>query len=363
MNKKNRVIKWVLASMVFIAIIVVGPGLIRPKEKSVKPPKESVPPIKIKPPVKVDAFVVHPSTLIDRIEVSGSLLAYEEVDLKNEVAGRVVEINLPEGHFVRKGTLLVKLFDDDLQAGLRKLQVQLAIQEKIFERQSELVRINGISQNDYEQTGLQLNSLRADIDIQKVLIRKTLVLAPFDGVIGLRKISIGAQVTPSTLLATIRSEEKLKLDFSVPEKYSSEIIPGMKINFNLSNNARQYEATIMGTEQGIDASTRNLKVRAVVDNQSEHLLPGAFTEVLLKLRENNSALMIPTQAIIPAEQNKSVIIAKNGKAHFVIVKTGTRKAADIEITEGLQPGDTVITTGILFLKEGTRLLYSTVKSD
>ena len=127
-----------------------------------------------------------------------------------KLPGRVVNINLPEGKFVKKGTLLVKLFDDDLQAGLNKLQIQLAIQEKIYERQSELLKANGISQNDYDQTGLQLNSLRADIEVQKVLIRKTEVLAPFDGVIGLRNISVGAEVTPSTLLATIRSEDKLK---------------------------------------------------------------------------------------------------------------------------------------------------------
>lgn len=312
---------------------------------------------------KVDAYIVKPSLLIDEISVSGSLLAFEEVELKNEVAGRIVFLNLPEGKQVKKGTLLVKLFDDDLQAGLKKLQIQLAIQEKIHERQSELLKVNGISQNDYDQTGLQLNSLKADIEVQKVLIRKTEVLAPFDGVIGLRNVSIGAEVTPSTLLATIRSEDKLKLDFSVPEKYSSEIKPGMKIMFTMSNDDSQYEATVMATEQGIDVSTRNLKVRAVLDNQDEHLLPGAFTDVNLKLNEKKDALLIPTQALIPSDQNKSVILARNGKAHFVDVKTGVRRASNIEITQGLQAGDTIITTGILFLKEDSKLSFATVKSD
>jgi membrane fusion protein (multidrug efflux system) len=250
-----------------------------------------------------------------------------------------------------------------LQAGLNKLQIQLAIQEKIHERQSELLKANGISQNDYEQTGLLLNSLRADIEVQKVLIRKTEVLAPFDGVIGLRSISIGAEVTPSTLLATIRSEDKLKLDFSVSEKYSSEIKPGMKILFSMSNDEKQYEATVMATEQGIDLLSRNLKVRAIVDNKSDHLLPGAFADVNLKLNEKKNALMIPTMAVIPEEQNKSIILARKGKAHFINVKTGVRRASSIEITDGIQPGDTVITTGILILKEGSKLIYSTVKSD
>ena len=318
---------------------------------------------KERPSLKVDAVVVHPSLLIDEIMVSGSLLAYEEVELKNEVAGRIVKINLPEGKFVKEGTLLVKLFDEDLQASLHKLQTQLAIQEQIYERQAELLKVNGISQNDYEQTGLLVNSLKADIEVQKALIRKTEVLAPFDGVIGLRNVSVGAQVTPSTLLTTIRSENRLKLDFSIPEKYSPMIRTGMKVRFTLYNNEKPYYATVIATERGIDASTRNLRVRAVVESQSDDLIPGAYASVLLRLGENNRALMIPTQAIIPSEQNKSIIVARNGRARFITVKTGIRKASEIEITEGIQPMDTVITTGILFLKEGMPLFYSSVKTD
>jgi len=312
---------------------------------------------------KVDAVVLKPSLLIQEISVSGSLLAYEEVELKNEVAGRIIQLNLPEGKYVSKGTLLVKLFDDDLQAGLRKLKSQLAIQEQIYKRQTELLSVNGISQNDYEGTGLQVNSLKADIEVQKALIRKTEVLAPFNGVVGLRNVSIGAIVTPSTLLATFRSKEDLKLDFFIPEKYGSEIKTGMKVKFTLSGNNKPYDATVIATEQGIDDATRNLKVRAVVNAKSENLISGAFTNVILRLGENKSALLVPTQAIIPQEKNKSVIVSRNGKAHFVRVKTGVRKVSNIEITEGLQAGDTIITSGILFLKEDSKLLFSTIKDS
>ncbi len=355
--------KWLYSVIVLLIIVLLGYYFFKPETGNKPASKNMNASARQKEQAKVDAYIVKPSLLIDEISVSGSLLAFEEVELKNEVAGRIVFLNLPEGKQVKKGTLLVKLFDDDLQAGLKKLQIQLAIQEKIHERQSELLKVNGISQNDYDQTGLQLNSLKADIEVQKVLIRKTEVLAPFDGVIGLRNVSIGAEVTPSTLLATIRSEDKLKLDFSVPEKYSSEIKPGMKIMFTMSNDDSQFEATVMATEQGIDVTTRNLKVRAVLDNKDEHLLPGAFTDVNLKLNEKKDALLIPTQALIPSDQNKSVILARNGKAHFVDVKTGVRRASNIEITQGLQAGDTIITTGILFLKEDSKLSFATVKSD
>lgn len=200
----------------------------------------------------VDAVIAKPSLLANQITVSGSLLAFEEVALMSEMSGRVVLINLPEGRPVKKGTLLVKIFDDDLQANLKKLQTQLEIQEKIYQRQTELLKVNGISQSDYDQIYLQVNSIKAEIEVQQSLIRKSEVLAPFDGIIGLRNISVGAQITPSTLIAKIRMEDKLKLDFSIPEKYSSEMKPGLKVKFTVSGNDTQFDATVLASEKGID---------------------------------------------------------------------------------------------------------------
>lgn len=309
---------------------------------------------------KVDAYVVTPSLLTSDIVVNGSLEAYNEVELKNEIAGRVVYLNLPEGKSVRKGVLLIKLYDDDLQATLKKLQAQLAIQRSIYKRQTQLLKVNGISQNDYEQTILQLSSIKADIAEERALIRKTEVRAPFDGIIGLRNISIGAVVSSSTLLATIRTNQKIKLDFYVPEKYSSMITVGMKVFFTIYNNSKFYDARVIATERGINNATGNLKVRALITTSSPELVPGAFANVNLKLGENPKALMIPTQAIIPQEEDKTVIIAKHGKAHFVNVKTGIRQSSKIEITNGIEIGDTIITSGVLFLKEGSKLSYSSI---
>ncbi len=346
--------KWIFLFVVIMTIMLHSCNS-KNKEANVKSKEKSQ--------VKVDGYVIKPSLLINKISVSGSLLPYEEVALMNEVAGRVVFINLPEGKFVKKGTLLVKLFNDDLQANLKKMQTQLAIQEKIFKRQTELFKVNGISQYDYDQTYLQLNSIKAEIEVQQSMIRKTQVLAPFDGIIGLRNISEGAQVTPSTLMATIRVENKLKLDFSIPEKYSNEIKAGLKVKFTVHGNEKQYDATVMATEGGIEANTRNLKVRAIVNSNSDNLVPGGFTNVQLTLGENKNAIIVPTQAIIPQERNKIIIVVRNGKAHYVTVTTGIRKASTIEIIDGLSPGDTIVTTGLLFLKEGANVSFSTVKND
>ncbi len=309
---------------------------------------------------KVDAFVVTASLLTSDITVTGSLVAFDEVELKNEVAGRVVSVNLPEGKFVAKGTLLVKLFDDDLQATLRKLESQRAIQQRVVNRQKQLLQVKGISENDYEQTALQLNIINADIAEQRALIRKTEIRAPFDGTIGLRNVSVGAVVTSSTMLATIRTNNKIKLDFYVPEKYGSVITVGMPVSFTMYDNNASFAAKVIATEHGIENSTRNLKVRAMVSSSSKELIPGAFANVNLKLGENNNALMIPTQVIIPDEDNKQVIIANHGKAHFVNIKTGIRQSSKIEVIEGIAPGDTIIMTGLLFLKEGAKLSYSSI---
>jgi membrane fusion protein (multidrug efflux system) len=272
----------------------------------------------------------------------------------------VIAINLPEGKLVKQGTLLVKLFDDDLQASLKKSKTQLEIAEQTQKRQNELIKISGISQSDYDQAVLQVNSINADIEILKVQIRKTEVRAPFDGVIGLRSVSVGAEVTPGTPLATIRSIQQLKLDFSVPEKYSATVKAGMKVKFSVQGDDTTYDAAVMATEEGIDVTTRNLKARAVVKNKDAALKPGAFANVDLELGKDTAALMVPTQAVIPMERSKQLIVAKNGKATFVTVKTGVRQASSVEVVEGIAAGDTVITTGLLLLKPGADLKFSKV---
>ncbi|HVN57010.1 MAG TPA: efflux RND transporter periplasmic adaptor subunit [Bacteroidales bacterium] len=309
----------------------------------------------------IEGFVVRPSNLDQTISVSGTLKPFEETNLMPEMSGRVVAINLEEGKFVRQGSLLVKIFDEDLQAQLHKAQAQLLIAQQISERQGELVKVNGISQTDFDQSVLQVNSIKADIEVLKAQIRKSEIRAPYDGVIGLRNISIGAQVTPGTSVAIIRSEKQLKLDFSVPEKYSAQVRPGTKIYFTIQSETRKFEASVMATEEGIDASTRVLKVRSLVNVDTPSLLPGTFATVEVALKQEKGALMIPTQSIIPREKDKQLIVAKAGKAKFMTVITSVRQDSMIEVVRGLNPGDTVVTTGILFIKTGSNLKFSRVK--
>jgi membrane fusion protein, multidrug efflux system len=310
--------------------------------------------------VAVEGFIVKTSEVKQIITVSGTVKPYEETVLTPDISGRVVMLNLPEGKFVSRGTLLVKLFDDDLLAQLNKMQAQYNLLVKTEQRQSELLKINGISQNDYDLTALQMNAAKADMEVVKAQIRKTEILAPFDGFIGLRNVSVGTQVNPSVALATIRTSDKLKLDFSIPEEYSAMIKPGMKVDFTVGNEEKPFEAEVIASEKSIDPLTRNLKLRADIHAKSELLTPGTYATVQLILRDNKNALMIPTQSVIPQERLKRVIVARNGKAAFIPVKTAIRKESLIEVTSGLKAGDTIAVTGIMFLKPDMPIKFSKI---
>lgn len=313
------------------------------------------------PPLAVEAMILHPQPLSSTIEVPGSLLAYEETEIRAEISGRVVKINFKEGSTVKQGDLLVKLFDEDLQAQLKKLQVQLQIAKKTAERQKELVKINGISQQEYDLSALQVSNLEADIELIRVSINKTIIKAPYSGRLGLKDISVGAYISPSNIITTISQVDKLKLQFTVPEKYGSQVKNDQELTFQLDGSNDQIPAHVMAKEASIEENTRSLVVRAVVKSNNPLLVPGAFAKVKMVLGKQNDALMVPTECIVPQGRKKQVILCKGSKAQFVEVTTGVRDSARIQVVTGLFPGDTVVTTGLLFLRPGADIKISTLK--
>ena len=194
-------------------------------------------------------------------------------------------------------------------------------------------------------------------------INKTIIRAPFDGKIGFKNISIGAYVTPATIVTTIRQINKLKLEFSVPEKYTSNIKLGNFISFSTESSSKKYTAKIVATESGITEENRSLKVHAIVENTDKNITAGSFATVNFNMGDNNNAIMIPTQAIIPGARDKKVIVYRNGVANFNIVITGERDSVRVEVLKGLAVGDTVITTGLLSIKPGSKINLSSLKKQ
>lgn len=301
-------------------------------------------------PTSVNGFIVKPTVIANAVVATGSLVANEQVDIFPEISGRIVELNIQEGRPVAKGALLVKLYDGDLQAQLQKFRVVEENARRTEERNKQLLQRGGISQQEYDIIVTNLKGALADIDLTKASLRRTEIRAPFAGVIGIRNVSPGAVITPSTLIARLQQLNPLKLDFSVPERYSSSVRTGERVNFTLDGVQNGFTGQIYAVEPDVDVETRSLRIRARVANTSRDLRPGAFAKVNLIFREDQ-ALTIPSQALLPQTRGKQVVVVRNGKATYVDVQTGIRDKSNIQITKGLSPGDTVVTTGLLFVKK------------
>jgi len=313
-----------------------------------------------KGPMVVEGFLVETSQVSEDVEVPGTLFPAEETQIRAEVSGRVIQLNIPEGTVVNKGVMLVKLFDQDLQAQLRKLEVQLQIAEKTVERQKELLAINGISQQDFDLSSLTADNLKADIQTIKIAISKTEIRAPYAGQVGLRNVSMGSYLSPTDIITTLREVDQLKLEFSVPEKYAQAISKGYIVKFRVDGGKQDHTATVMATEGNVDQTTRTLKIRALVKYKNKELVPGVFAKVNLQLGQDNQALMIPTQAIIPQARNKQVIVLRKDSALFSVVETGVRDSAYIQVVSGLKKGDTIITTGLMAIRPSGKVKISKV---
>ena len=310
-----------------------------------------------------EAYIISPEVLRTSLQIAGTLLPMEVTEIHPEVSGKVTMLSVQEGTFVRRGTLLARLFDGDLRARLEKLHVQLQVAEKTEQRQNDLLKIGGISQQDYDLSVLNVNSLRADIAVLETEIEKTYIRAPFDGRLGFKNISIGSYVTPQTVVTTIRQVDRLKLEFSVPEKYTTEVKVGNKVSFSTETTRGEQQATIMSYESSIAEDTRTLAVHAVVNNADNRLKPGGFAYVDFKLGEVDRAILVPSQCIIPGARDKQVILYKGGKANFVVVETGVRSSDKIEVTKGLSIGDTILTTGLLSIKPGSQVTISSFQKE
>lgn len=301
------------------------------------------------PPVIVDVIVASPQSIADTVEANGTVVANEFVALHPEVSGRITFLDVPEGRFVTKGTIIARINDADLEAQVNKSKVLLDLAQKTVDRYAKLLEVNGINQSDYDAALSTVNGYKADIAYTQALIDKTIIRAPFDGVVGLRLVSAGAFVSPSDVIASLQSTSKLKIDFTLPEQYSGIIKKGNTVTVQAdAGNTNAVKAEIVAIEPQVDQNTRNLKVRALLNNSNINI--GAFAKVYINESRDNNAIMVPANAIIPEDINNQLIIVKDGKASFVNVKTGLRNANSVEIISGVNPGDTIVVTGVLFAR-------------
>ena len=352
----SKVTKNLITTFIIILIVL---GIFYPKLKSFLKPNDeknkketlgSGKDAKGASKTSVIVMIVSATRLDDLVNTNGTILPNEEVEIRSEISGRIVTLNIKEGDFVRKGTTLLHINDEDLQARLRKLGFNKKLAEDNEARQKKLLEKEAISQREYDIAVNSVNTVSADMEDLSAQIQKMTLKAPFDGTIGFRFVSQGSYISPTTKIATLTNTNPAKIEFAIPAKYSSIVRVGSKIDFNVENSEQKFVGTVYAIDPKIDPDTRTLQIRAISPNATHKLIPGSFARVELVLKSKGSALMIPTEAIIPEQKGNKVFIVQHGKAIPVKVKLGNRGDKNVEVLSGLSIGDTLITTGIMQVK-------------
>jgi membrane fusion protein, multidrug efflux system len=325
------------------------------KEKN-KEPQKSPPPV-------VDVIVAQLQPVSGSIEANGTVVANEFAELHPEATGRITYLNVPEGKFITKGTVIARINDADLVANLNKSKATLELAQSYVDRLKPLLSVQGINQADYDAAVNTVISTQADIQYTQALIDKTVIHAPFDGVVGLRQVSIGAYVSNADIIATMQQVNNLKVDFTLPEDNSNYVHTGstVQVILDATTDTIKHTANIVAVEPQANTTSRNLKVRALLQDNAKSN-PGAFVKVYVSQGKAKQSILVPTNCIIPSDINKQVIIVKNGNAQFTNVTTGIRLESNVEITKGISAGDSVIVTGVLFAKDKKPVKVRSVKT-
>ena len=294
----------------------------------------------------VTGIIAKNSVVAAGFPVNGSLLANEEVDLVAEIVGKVRKIYFQEGVAVKKGQLLLKVDDADLQAQLTRAEFQKKLLAEKLERQRILLKRESISREAFDQLQTDYNMLEADIELLKVKISRTEIRAPFDGVMGFRYVSEGSYVQPSSQIARIVDNSTLKYEFNIPEKYADNNLKGQEVFFKVTGNDKLYSAKVYAVDPFIDVKTRMILLRARFRNTNGELMPG------MVVGGKTEFIAVPTEAVVPEMDGKRMWIVKNGKALSVPVETESRDEKNVEVTSGISVGDTILTGGLMQLRDG-----------
>jgi membrane fusion protein, multidrug efflux system len=313
--------------------------------------------------LSVEAVVIKPQILDNKIFTTGTLLANEEVELRPEISGRVTGVFFQEGSRIAKGALMLKIYDRELQAQHKRKELEEKQASDEERRQRSLYDIKAISQEEYDKTLNTLRMIQADKEVIESQIGKTEIRAPFNGVVGLRYVSEGGYVSPNMLAATMQELDPMKVEFSVPEKYAKQIKSGIEILVRAGDSDEGHKGVIYALETKIDPNTRTIKARGRIPNTEGSLIPGAFAKVEITLAELSDAIVIPSGAVIPELNGEKVFLCVNGKAKPVPIKTGIRTEKGIQIVDGLAVNDTLIVTGLLQLANGKAVQIKTLQGN
>ena len=354
MKKPVKIIVIILAVIVVLGLIFVPKFLNNGKSEQKPVPNQQQNQV-----TAVDAFIIKSQVLDNDIKAIGNIRANEEAEIRSEVSRKIRGIYFREGAYVGRGQTLFKLDSDDLTAKLRRQEIEEKLAISKLDREKQLIEKGLVSQEDYDISENTLEQIRAEIAITRIDIAKTYVRAPFSGIIGLRNVSNGAYVTPQTVLTTMQDVSRVKVDFSIPEKYIYLFQKGQKIKFTVDGLDGEFTGEVYAYEPKVENNTRSLVLRAVCENPGRKLLPGTFANVTFRLSETGNALMVPSQSIVPKLKGQSIFVVRDGKAVSLDVEIGERTENMVQIISGnIKAGDTIITTNILRLRNNAPVKVS-----
>lgn len=301
--------------------------------------------------IEVRATVVHTSRLGGRLATVGTVLPNEEVEVRSEISGKIERIAFREGASVRKGEVLVKINDDELEAQLSRALAREELARQQEERQRHLFEKDLTSKEELDNAVTNLNIAKAEVQLIRAQLKKTEIKAPFDGTLGLRFVSEGSYISPTTLITTLQDNRRVKVDFAIPERYAGAVRIGDRVLLKTEHSNAPLTATVYAIESKVDQRTRTLRMRAQRANSDGRLVPGSFASVELSFKER-STLVIPSYALVPELKGQKVFLYRDGKAVERRVEIGERTDQSVEVTQGLAAGDTLILSGILQLRDG-----------
>lgn len=306
-------------------------------------------------PVSVEVAAVKQARLQDDAQAVGSLNSRQAVTLKPETAGRVSRIAFTDGQSVKRGQLLVQLDDTLQRAELSQAQAQLSIARANLKRNEELLAQSFVAARVVDESRAALQVAEAQVDLAQARLQRMRITAPFDGTLGLRSINLGQYVKDGDELVNLEDTSKLTVDFRLPERYQNRIARGQNVQVQLDAlPGQRYQARVLAVDPLLDANGRSIAVRAEMPPApGQELRPGMFARVLIVFSVNDKALVVPEEALVPQGGRQYVYVideqgqgdARKRSSRRVEVELGVRRGADVQITQGLKAGDTVVVAG------------------
>jgi membrane fusion protein, multidrug efflux system len=348
--KKQTKVALIIGILVVLAIVFFYPRL--SNQSNTPTPAASGPGGGPPQDLPVNVIKLKMETLQNQLQVTGTILPNESVNLRSEISGLVSRIAFKEGQYVTKGTPLIYLNDDQLQAQYQRLQYTQKLFETQENRQKQLLAREAISQEEYDIALNQFNTALADIKLVEAQLSKTVIRAPFNGMLGLRMISEGSVIGTNDVITSVVNIDPIKIEFSIPERYANQVKVGAPIFFS-NESSEEVQGSVYAFEPQIDLATRTLKLRAQSPNKGGKFLPGMFVKIRFVLEVTENALMVPAEAVIPELSGYKVfIVGAEGKAEERIIEIGTRTESQVQVLSGLKEGDLVLTTGVMQVRQG-----------